>query len=157
MILCTTLEELGHKQPPTSIQTDNTTAAGLANKRLRQRKSRSIDMRFHWIRDRAKQGQFIIYWGPGKDNKGDYHSKHHPAVHHRLVRYDYLHPSPDASKYAFGLSPKDLRGCVNLALYLGTRLSQDRIKSQTDPGKRIHRGKIPCTGYSPPRTDAVRT
>ena len=88
-----------------------------------------MDMRFHWIRDRVHQVQFIIYWGTGKDNKEDYDSKHHPAVNYWLVRYNYLHPSLDASKYAMGLSSQDLQGCVNLTLYLCTRLIQDRATS----------------------------
>jgi hypothetical protein len=29
--ICITLQELGHKQPPTPIQTDNSTATGIAN------------------------------------------------------------------------------------------------------------------------------
>jgi hypothetical protein len=30
-VLRTTLEELGHKQPPTPMETDNTTATGYSN------------------------------------------------------------------------------------------------------------------------------
>ena len=52
-----------------------------------------MDMKFHWLRDRDAQGQFRIYWRPGKTNKGDYWSKTmHPPVHHRDVRSEYLTP-----------------------------------------------------------------
>ena len=74
-----------------------------------------------------------MYWGPGASNKGDYYTKHFHSSHHRGVRYDYLHPTPDGSKYAQGLSPRDLRGCANLALYLGTRLCQNKASWETDP------------------------
>jgi hypothetical protein len=47
----TTLEELNHPQPPTPIKTDNSTASGIANNTLKQRKSRAMDMHFYWIRD----------------------------------------------------------------------------------------------------------
>ena len=36
IILRTTLEELGHIQPPTPIKTDNSTASGIASKSIRQ-------------------------------------------------------------------------------------------------------------------------
>ena len=46
---------LGHakREEKAPIERDNTTTVGLANKRLRQQKSRSVDMMLHWIRDRV--------------------------------------------------------------------------------------------------------
>eukprot|EP00980_Cylindrotheca_fusiformis_P029377 scaffold23458_cov114-Cylindrotheca_fusiformis.AAC.1 len=41
-----TLEELGHPQGPTPIVTDNATAAGIANDSIKQKRSKSMDMRF---------------------------------------------------------------------------------------------------------------
>jgi hypothetical protein len=72
----TTLEELGYPQPPTPVHVDNTTAVGIENDTVKQRRSKAIDMRFYWIRDRVKQGQFHIYWAPGKHNIADYFTKH---------------------------------------------------------------------------------
>ena len=48
--LRTTLEELGHLQPPTPVLVDKSTAVGLANDTVTQRRSRAIDMRFYWVR-----------------------------------------------------------------------------------------------------------
>jgi hypothetical protein len=31
-----------------------------------------MDMYFYWIKDRVRQGQFKIYWGPGFQNLADY-------------------------------------------------------------------------------------
>ena len=45
--LHTTLEELGHPQPPTPVLVDNSTAVGLANDTVTQRRSCAIDMRFY--------------------------------------------------------------------------------------------------------------
>jgi len=56
------LLELGHPQPATPIQTDNTTATGIANDNIKQKRSKSIDMHFYWIRDRMRQGQYYIFW-----------------------------------------------------------------------------------------------
>jgi hypothetical protein len=89
--LCTTLVEMGHPQPPTPIQTDNSCAAGITNGTVRQRKSKAMDMRFYWVQDRVRQQQFIVYWRQGSNNLGDYFTKHHPAAHHCKMRPTYLH------------------------------------------------------------------
>ena len=86
----TTLEELGHPQPPTPIQTDNSSAFGIVNDNVRRNKSRSMDMRFFWIKDRIRQKQFLVYWGPGRKNLADYFTKHLPASTHRDLRPIYL-------------------------------------------------------------------
>jgi hypothetical protein len=96
----TSLEEMGHPQPPTPVQTDNNTAVGIANDTVKQRRSKAIDMRFYWVRDRVRQKQFHIYWVKGSLNKADYFTKHHPATHHRQLRSTYLY-EPQASKNYF--------------------------------------------------------
>ena len=87
----TCLEEMGHPQPCTPIKTDNSTAAGIVNSSIRQKKSKSMDMRFFWIKDRVTQRHFLVYWGPGSTIKGDYFTKHFPASHHTTVRPQYVH------------------------------------------------------------------
>eukprot|EP00957_Ditylum_brightwellii_P109069 8320488-Ditylum_brightwellii.AAC.1 len=42
--LRTTLREVGHQQPTTSIQVDNSTAHGIVNSNKWQQKSKAIDM-----------------------------------------------------------------------------------------------------------------
>ena len=79
------LKEVGHAQPPTPIQTDNSTAVGIANNAIKQHCSKAMDMRFYWVCNRVQQGQFHIYWKPGKYNKADYFTKHHPAAHHQAI------------------------------------------------------------------------
>ena len=80
------LDEMGHPQPRTPIQTDNSTAEGVINSRVRPKRTKLMDMRFEWLLDREQQGQFKIYWRPGKTNLADYFTKHHPPAHHRNVR-----------------------------------------------------------------------
>ena len=41
------LEEMGHKQPPTPMQTDNTTAHGVVNNNISSKRLKSMDMRLH--------------------------------------------------------------------------------------------------------------
>eukprot|EP00957_Ditylum_brightwellii_P164854 12551165-Ditylum_brightwellii.AAC.1 len=50
--LRTMLQELGHQQPATPIQVDNFVAHGIVNSNIRQGKSKAIDMRFYWVKDR---------------------------------------------------------------------------------------------------------
>ena len=40
------LQELGQKQPPTPIHTDNTTATGITQKTIKQQQSRAMNMRY---------------------------------------------------------------------------------------------------------------
>ena len=95
------LEEMGHPQGPTPIITDNSTASGIANDTVKQKRSKAIDMRFYWIRDRVRQGQFQIFWRKGKFNRADYFTKHHPASHHQAIRSVYLYDPNNPSKNYF--------------------------------------------------------
>jgi hypothetical protein len=52
------LKEMRHKQPPTPIQTDNSTAHGVITNNIKPRRTKAIDMRFHWLWCRDSQGQF---------------------------------------------------------------------------------------------------
>jgi hypothetical protein len=81
---------MGHLQPQTPIQTDNTTAEGVTNKKIQPKRTKAMDMRFHWLRDRESQDQFKIYCQPGKTNLADYFTKHHPPNHHTNVRAEFL-------------------------------------------------------------------
>jgi hypothetical protein len=94
-----TLEELGHKQGPTPLTTDNATANGIANDSIKQKRSKAMDMRFFWIKDRVRQGQFHVYWTPGALNLSDYATKHHSGKHHRRIRPAYLH-MPTSNRFA---------------------------------------------------------
>ena len=86
------LEEMGHKQPKTPLQTDNSMANAVVNGIVQPKRTKAMDMRFHWLRDREAQEQFRIHWRPGKSNYADYWTKHHPAKHHRTIRREFLTP-----------------------------------------------------------------
>ena len=90
IIIRTALEELGHPQPKTGIKTDNSTATNFANASLRQKRSKSWDMRYNWLRDRIAQLQFIIYWASGKNNDADFTTKHFPPGYTLQMRQRYL-------------------------------------------------------------------
>jgi hypothetical protein len=79
---CQTLAEMGHKQPPTPIQTDNSTALGVVNNNIQPRHTKAMDMQFHGLRCCKAQQQFCFFWCPGTTNRADYWTKHHCAAHH---------------------------------------------------------------------------
>jgi len=55
-----TLEFLGHKQGPTPIQFDNKAAVGILTDQRTQRRSKAMDMRFYWLKDRAAHTNFTF-------------------------------------------------------------------------------------------------
>jgi hypothetical protein len=114
-VLRTTLIELGHPQPLTPLQSDNSTTTGILNASFLQRQFNAIDMRFYWVRDRVKHGHFLVYWRPGTaENLADYFTEHHPTAHHRLVQNTFLHPTKSGARALFARSEphQKLQGCV---------------------------------------------
>ncbi len=84
------LTEMGHPQPYTPIQMDNLTAEGVVNHKIQPKRTKAMDMRFHWLRDRESPKQLRIYWRPGKTNLADYFTKHHTPAHYVSVRTIFL-------------------------------------------------------------------
>ena len=82
--LRTILQDLGYPQPPTIIMCDNTCAIGIATDSIKQKRSKAIDMRFHWVRDRVRQGQFIIAYIKSADNVADYFTKNLDPLKHKF-------------------------------------------------------------------------
>jgi hypothetical protein len=113
-----TLTELGHTQPPTPLRTDSSTAYGIVNETIKKKRSKAMDMRYHWLTDRFCQKQFDVYWRPGRENLGDYHTKHHSAQHHKDMCHLILHEAT---------SLQVLRGCVKLL-----PLPQPPVRARTD-------------------------
>ena len=101
------------------MEVDNETAIGFLKITMKQKRSKSIDMRFYWVRDRVKQNQFLIYWRPGANNAGDYVSKHHSPAHHQTMRPNFFvnlvcqNPSSSRENCLQRLSTCLQQGCDN--------------------------------------------
>jgi hypothetical protein len=80
-------------------------ALGNKNETIKQKRSKAMDMRYHWLTDRVRQKQFDVYWRPGRENLGDYHTNHHSAQHHKDMRHLILNEAN---------SLQALRGCDKL-------------------------------------------
>ena len=84
------LTKLGHPQPKTQIKTDNATASSFVKNNITQKRSKSWDMRYYWLRDKIAQSMFKIDWESGKSNSADYFTKHFSGKYHRTTRKKYV-------------------------------------------------------------------
>jgi hypothetical protein len=91
------LHDMGHPQPPTPLYCDNEVAIGLATDTINLKLSKSLDMRFHWLRDRVRQGHFRLIFVPGLKNAADFFTKALPVARHRtLAPFFAVDPDDDA-------------------------------------------------------------
>jgi hypothetical protein len=74
------LHDLGYPQPPTLLRMDNTVAIGIATETINAKRSKSMDMRFFWIIDRVRQGQFVVKHLSGRWNIADHFTKPLPRA-----------------------------------------------------------------------------
>jgi hypothetical protein len=93
------LIKMGHPQPPTPIQVNNTTALGVVKSTIQPKQTKAMDMHFHWLQYRTNQKQFLTYWREGKTNIGDYTTKHHSTIHHKVTRPIFLTSPSTLAKY----------------------------------------------------------
>ena len=84
------LNALGRPQGATPIKTDNATAASFVVDTIKNKRSKSWDVRYHWLSEQQNKGKFNIYWDRGRNNLADYHTKHHPPSYHEKVRPTYI-------------------------------------------------------------------
>jgi hypothetical protein len=131
-VLRATLEELGHKHPPTPMETNNTTATGCSNGTIKQKRTSAMNMRFYWIKDRVKQGQFKIYWGPGFQNLADYFTKHHLPAHHKRRRDVYIHADERPINRKV-IRDSALRGRVNTSGKAGAKILHLPLGDDSSP------------------------
>ena len=137
---------MGHAQPTTLAVAYSATGNGFVNYNIHQRCSRAIDMRFYWVRDRVRQGQFLVYWMAGEKNLAGYFTKNHPIIHHQAQQSIYLVPTADARNYECYMSHIDLQGCVEYLLTQGNGQRTDTVsllrEKETDNGRTETTGQI---------------
>jgi hypothetical protein len=85
-----TLVDLGYPQGTTEFICDNKCAVGIATNTLKLKRSKTIDMRYHWIRDQVFAKNFKITWQPGSINLADFFTKAHPVHHHLATQKIYV-------------------------------------------------------------------
>ena len=85
-------EEMGHRQTPMPIQTDNTNAIVVVNDNIVSKHLKSMDMGINLLRYIISQEQFHHYSKPGPTNSGEYSTKPHVEINHHMMRPKYLTP-----------------------------------------------------------------
>ena len=65
---CITLVELGYCQAPTTIVTNNKTANGILQNTMVPKASKSMDVRFDWLKYWHAQSQFNFKWQTEENN-----------------------------------------------------------------------------------------
>jgi hypothetical protein len=91
-----------------------------------------MDMRFYWIKDRVKQGQFNVYWGPGYQNLADYFIEYHSPAHHKIMRETYIHADEHPINRK-GIRDSALRGCVNTSGKAGAQIPHPPLGDDSSP------------------------
>ena len=76
-----------------------------------------MDMRFHWIADRVRQGHFTVTWKSGSTNIADYFTKIHMAKHHRIMRNTFVYDPPQLARNTAQMrrhkkAPRNLTECI---------------------------------------------
>jgi len=54
------LQEMGHPQPPTPIQTNNSIADSFLNESIKQKHSKEMDMQFWWLLDKVNKSNLLF-------------------------------------------------------------------------------------------------
>jgi hypothetical protein len=99
---------------------------------LEEKRTKAMDMRFYWIKDRVKQGQFNVYWGPGFQNFADYFTKHHSPANHKRIRDIYIHADKRPINRK-GIRDSALRGCVNTSGKAGAKIPHLPLGDDSSP------------------------
>jgi hypothetical protein len=89
-----TLEDLGYPQGTSLILADNACAVGIGKDTVKSKRTKCMDMRFHWIRDRIRQGQFDVQWRQGAHNLADFFTKPLPVHAHQSIMHLLVHTPP---------------------------------------------------------------
>jgi hypothetical protein len=102
-----TAMDLGYPQHTIDMTADNSCAVGIAHNTVKQKRSKAIDMRYHWIRDQVKQNKIRITWKPGALNLADFFTKAHPVHHHKLMRSRYVTDTDQTKAFSEGVLMQD--------------------------------------------------
>ena len=84
------LEGMGHPQHPIGIKADNNTARSFVHESIRNKRSKTWDMRYHWLKQEDVRKIIKIYWDKGVNNNADYFTEHYSPAHHKSERPKYI-------------------------------------------------------------------
>ena len=136
--LSLTLTNLGHpQQSPPLLFVDNECAIGLATSSVRPKKSKSIDMRLDWLKERVSQNLLRLVFLPGLINPSDFFTKILPVYRH-IAALPFLHGTPyypqpthtTTPPHPTATHPSHARSVVRTQRTTGTHLSSHHLSFQ---------------------------
>lgn len=80
------LKSLGYEQQQTPIYTDNSFVHAIANDDCKIKRSKAMDMRFHWVREQIRNKTFNVIWCKGCMNIADHLTKDITTQNLKLIR-----------------------------------------------------------------------
>jgi hypothetical protein len=80
------LSDLGHPQLLTMLMCDNTCAIDIATDFIKQKRSKAIDMSFHWVRDLVRNGELTVSYINTDINVADFFTKNLERAKHDFSR-----------------------------------------------------------------------
>ena len=84
--ICGILNCMGHPQKPTKIKTNNSTVNSFVHATTHMKRSKTWDMRYHWLREKITKKMLDIYWDKGSNNHADYFTKHY--IHQPIANFN---------------------------------------------------------------------
>jgi hypothetical protein len=112
VVALSTLKEMGHPQPPKPIHCNNSTAVGITKKHRETPKILINGNEIFLVMEAVEIGEFDVKYYPGKENLGNYQSKHHIGAQHTAVRPWYLHELTSVPELSRAGKPSTLKGYV---------------------------------------------
>eukprot|EP00957_Ditylum_brightwellii_P159422 12135412-Ditylum_brightwellii.AAC.1 len=113
VIIHAILQAIGHPQGPTKNKTDSSTANSFVHASIRTKRSKTWDMRYHFLREKAVRKALDIYGDCGDNNDADYVTKHHFPTYHKQKRQYYVLKGFHATESQQACSnPTPRQGCV---------------------------------------------
>ncbi len=106
------LKELRHLQPPTPIHIDNTTTVGIINNTIKRQWSWAMEMRYFWLLNGIQKHFRFYYYQPGKENLGNYPSKHDSDNIHWHVCPYHVHMNNSPTVLPQAAKPSSQQGCA---------------------------------------------
>ena len=111
---------LDHKQPAITLKTENSTIEESVNSGMKPKRSKTWDMKWHWLRNKELLEPLIVYCYKGTNHHADYFTKHHPPIYHCQMRPRFIHTSNLAKKIPQTI--KLCEGVLNRVPYTQSRI-----------------------------------
>ena len=83
-----TLIAMDHPQPDNGnpLKSDRKTGVCIVCYFINTKRSKSLDMRYHWLDGHTIMGHLNAYWLLGIHNWAEIFTKHHPPAYHNIIR-----------------------------------------------------------------------